>query len=149
MASLIPEAAKTAFTSALSDHFDTFKREIVIFKEPIKVINNVTSNNSYAGYGESSNQVEFTYVPVSGAYSGIVSYYENQESELGENIGNLFLGQGRVKIKIEQNARDFILNGSKTEAVYIDGNTFNKYSSERVQDYLGLKYYVFYLEKTD
>ena len=68
---------------------------------------------------------------------------------MGEAVGNLFLGQGKVKIKIEQDARDFILNGSKTEAIDIDGNTFNKYSSERVQDYLGLKYYVFYLEKTD
>ena len=98
MANLLTANDKVGLTGALGDHFDTFKREIVIFKEPIKVINNVTSNNSYAGYGESSNQVEFTYVPVSGVYSGIVSYYEDQQSELGEAVGNLFLGQGKVKI---------------------------------------------------
>jgi len=149
MANLLTSTDIVGLTGSLGDHFDTFKREIVIFKEPIRVINNVTSNNSYAGYGETSNEIEFTYLPVSGVYSGIVSYYEDQQSEMGESIGNLFLGQGKIKVKIEQDARDFILNGSKTEAIDIDNNTFNKFSSERVQDYLGLKYYVFYLEKTN
>ena len=37
MASLIPESSKTDFISALNDHFDTFKEDITIFKEPKKM----------------------------------------------------------------------------------------------------------------
>jgi len=149
MASLVTSSDKLALTGALGDHFDTFKRDIVVFKEPIKVISNVYSNNNYAGYGESSNPIEFTYVPVSGVYSAIVSYYSDQTPELGDNIGNVIINKGSVKIKVEQSARDFILDGTKTESIKIDGNTFNKYSSEQVQNYLDLYYYIFYLEKTD
>ena len=49
MASLIPESSKTDFISALNDHFDTFKEDITIFKEPKKVITN-QSQSIYAGY---------------------------------------------------------------------------------------------------
>ena len=149
MADLVSSTDRTALKATLSDHFDTFKREIVVFKEPIRVVKNVVSNNSYAGYGENCNQVEFDYVAVSGVYSGIVNYYGNQESELGDELGNIMIGKGSVKIKIEQDARDFMLNGATTQAIHIDGNTFNKISDEKIQDYLGLKYYIFYLEKTD
>jgi hypothetical protein len=128
MASLITDADKLGFTGMLADHFDTFKQEIVIFKEAVKVLKNVTSNNNYAGYGESSNQEQYEYVAVSGVYNA---------------------ARGTVRIKVEQDARDFILNGSSTEAIKIDGNTYNKVTDDSVQNYLGLKYYVFYLEKTD
>jgi|TARA_R110000765_G_scaffold96859_3_gene182345 hypothetical protein len=149
MANLITTGDIHSLTGTLGDHFDTFKREIVIFKEPQKVIKTVTSNDSYAGYGASSNPIEFEYVPVSGVYSAIVNYTNNQESELGEELGNIVIGKGVVRIKVEQDARDFILNGVRTEVVNVDGNSFNKITDDKVQDYLGLKYYVFYLEKTD
>jgi len=149
MANLITTGDKHQLTGMMGDHFDTFKTEIVVYKEPQKVISNVTSNNSYAGYGASSNPVEFTYVPVSGIYSGIVNYSNNQESELGEDLGNIMIGKGVVRIKVQQDARDFILNGAKTEAIKIDGSTFNTITDDKVQNYLGLKYYIFYLEKTD
>ena len=50
MASLIPESSKTDFKNALTDHFDTFKETITIFKQPKKVITN-ESQSIYAGYG--------------------------------------------------------------------------------------------------
>jgi hypothetical protein len=131
MASLITDADKLGFTGMLADHFDTFKQEIVIFKEAVKVLKNVTSNNNYAGYGESSNQEH------------------PEQMDVGDDIGNIMIARGTVRIKVEQDARDFILNGSSTEAIKIDGNTYNKVTDDSVQNYLGLKYYVFYLEKTD
>ena len=50
MASLITASSKTDFTTALNDHFDTFKETITVYKEPKKVITN-KSKNIYAGYG--------------------------------------------------------------------------------------------------
>ena len=102
----------------MGDHFDTFKREIVIFKEPIKVINNVTSNNSYAGYGESSNQVEFTYVPVSGVFSGIVSYYEDQQSEF-----RFISDPGGLNSLYEGFYKNFSINNSGTVSVSDNANS--------------------------
>ena len=46
MASLIPEAAKTAFTTALSDHFDTFKATITVNKEPQRTVS-LTADQIY------------------------------------------------------------------------------------------------------
>jgi hypothetical protein len=149
MANLITTGDAFSLTGTLGDHFDTFKREIVVVKEPQRVVANTTSNNSYAGYGASSNPTEYTYVPVSGVFSGIVNYTNNQESELGEELGNITIGKGVVRIKVEQDARDYILDGSKTEVIHVDGSSFNKITDDKVQDYIGLKYYIFYLEKTD
>ena len=149
MASLITDADKLGFTGMLAVHFDTFKQEIVIFKEAVKVLKNVTSNNNYAGYGESSNQEQYEYVAVSGVYNAIVNYNNPEQMDVGDDIGNIMIARGTVRIKVEQDARDFILNGSSTEAIKIDGNTYNKVTDDSVQNYLGLKYYVFYLEKTD
>jgi|TARA_R100000278_G_C5448098_1_gene156279 hypothetical protein len=149
MASLVTDEDKHGFTGMLADHFDTFKQEIVVFKAPVKVLQNVTSNDSYAGYGESSNQQEFEYVSVSGVYNAIVNYNNPEQMDVGDDIGNIMIARGTVRIKVEQDARDFILNGSSTEAIKIDGNTYNKVTDDSVQNYLGLKYYVFYLEKTD
>ena len=56
MANLITTGDAFSLTGTLRDHFDTFKREIVVVKEPQRVVANTTSNNSYAGYGASSNQ---------------------------------------------------------------------------------------------
>jgi vesicle coat complex subunit len=80
MASLVTDEDKHGFTGMLADHFDTFKQEIVVFKAPVKVLQNVTSNDSYAGYGESSNQQEFEYVSVSGVYNAIVNYNNPKEN---------------------------------------------------------------------
>ena len=60
-----------------------------------------------------------------------------------------FLKQSKIK-NISIINEDFMKwKHDLTSKIKIDGNTFNKYSSEQVQNYLGLQYYIFYLEKTD
>ena len=46
MASLIPTSSKTDFTTALNNHFDTFKETITVYKEPRKVISNTINRRS-------------------------------------------------------------------------------------------------------
>ena len=56
MANLLTNTDTSSFTGILADHFDTFKRNIIVYKEPKKVIDIAASNNNVmAGYGESSD----------------------------------------------------------------------------------------------
>ena len=61
---------------------------------------------------------------------------------------NSNVNKGVIKIKVEKDARDFIKNG-KTERIEVDEKSFNTISDDKIQNYIGLNYYIFYLEATD
>ena len=61
MASLISTSERTGITAAFTDIFDTFKREIVVHKEPVRRVQQINLTNIF-GYGEPSNQTNFQYV---------------------------------------------------------------------------------------
>jgi hypothetical protein len=144
MASLLTNQNITTLTGVLADHFDTFARTITIHKEPLKVVSSINSNDSYAGYGESSNRVNFTYVPQSQSFQAIVIYKNEQSNEVTQ-FGSF--PEGVIKIKVKKDARDYILNG-KTEKINVDGKSFNTVTEDKVQNYLGLEFYIFYLKQT-
>ncbi len=144
MANLLSSENVAAFTGVLGDHFDTFSRSITIHKEPKKILSSINSNNSYAGYGETSNQAVFTYVPQSQSFQAIISYKNEQASEVTQ-IGSFPLGM--IKIKVQEAAADYIKNG-KTEKIEVDGKSFNAVTEDKVQHYLGLQYYMFFLQQT-
>ena len=144
MASLIPTASKEVFEKALGDHFDTFKANIIINKEPKKTITLAENQNIYAGYSAPSQTI--TYTPVNATYSAIINYKENQpldyQDELKANIE-----KGDVRIKVELDAKNYIEKG-RTISIDIGGKLFNVVSSEGVRYFIGKTYYVFYLEAT-
>ncbi len=144
MASLLTNQSITSLTGVLADHFDTFARTITVHKEPLKVISSINSNNSYAGYGETSNQVNFSYVPQSQSFSAMVIYNNQQSSEVTQ-VGSF--PEGVIKIKVKKDARDYIL-GSKVEKIDVDGKSFNTITEDKVQNYLGLEFYIFFLKQT-
>tara|TARA_R100000995_G_scaffold80657_1_gene52643 strand:+ start:31 stop:474 length:444 start_codon:yes stop_codon:yes gene_type:complete len=147
MASLLTSNDISGFTGVLEDHFDTFSKNITIHKEPIKEISSVSATN-YVGYNDSSNTSNFTLIPVSGIYPAIVNYFNDQESEAIPELGGISVGKGVVRIKVKDDAKDFIKKG-KTERIDIDEDSFNTITDEKVQNYLGSKYYVYYLERTE
>ena len=57
------------------------------------------------------------------------------------------LESGMVRIKVEKEASDYIKEG-KVEKIEIDGKTFNKITDDKVQNYLGTTFYIFYLQAT-
>ena len=133
------------FSGTFARHFPSFAREFTVFKEPKKIITSTTANY-YAGYGQSSNESQITYVPISGIYSGIISYNTNQTQE------NLYearsaISKGEVRLKVQKDAYDFIKNG-KNENFIVDGNTYNVISDEAIQNYVGLQYFYFTLKRT-
>jgi hypothetical protein len=144
MASLLTSNDIKSFSEVLADHFDTFQRDIIIHKEPIKVINTINSNKTYAGYNDSSNANNFTFLPQSKTFPAIV-VYENKQSEVTNQVGTFPIGM--IKIKVKKEARDYILSG-KTEKMEVDGKSFNVVTEDKVQNYLGLAFYIFHLQST-
>ena len=144
MASLIPESSKTDFINALSDHFDTFKETITIFKEPKKVITN-QSQSIYAGYGAQKEIVE--YQTVSNTFDALVNFKERQNEEVVDDIKVEDI-RGEVRIKVEQDCRDYIKNNGKTQSIVVQGKNYNVITDDGTREYLGQKYFVFYLEAT-
>ena len=137
-----------SFTGILADHFDTFKRSIIIYKEPKKIINiSASNNNVLAGYGESSDAENISFVAVSGTFPALINYQGKQDLPYISEV-NSSASKGVIKMKVEQDARDYIKDG-KTERVIVDGSSFNIISDDKLQNYLGLQYYVYFLEKTD
>ena len=146
MANLLSSEDITSFTGALGDHFDTFNRDVVVFKEPRQIVNSGPFDSVLAGYEGSSIENKITYVPVSGVFPAMITYEDEQDSEFLTELTSR-VAKGELKIKVKEDCRDFILNG-KTEYIQVDNKSFNTVSEDKVQHYLGLKFYIFYLEQT-
>ena len=144
MASLIPESSKTDFKNALTDNFDTFKETITIFKQPIKVITN-QSQSIYAGYGAQKEII--TYETVSSTFDALVNFKERQDEQIVDDIKVEDI-RGEVRIKVEQDCKDYIKNNGKTESIVVQGKNYNVITDDGTREYLGQKYFVFYLEAT-
>ena len=80
MASLLSSLEISGITGIFEDIFDTFKRTIVIHKEPVKTISQINTENLF-GYGDSSNTVNYTYAPQSGSYFSKISYVEKSSED--------------------------------------------------------------------
>ena len=149
MAGYLNSSQVSTFTSAYSKHFDSFKRNIIVNKEPVR---SVAQTNRQAapvfGYNSASNEVQYSYAAVTGQFLAQVTYSSlDQKTEELEDIKNV-VGKGRVRIKVEKAARDFIEDGRKTENIQFDNKTFNVITFDGVQNYLGLEYYIYYLQGT-
>ena len=77
MASLISDTEKNNLTGIFGDIFDTFKRTIVIHKEPKRVVGTINTASLF-GYGDPAESVNYTYVPQSGVYSATIRYNLDQ-----------------------------------------------------------------------
>lgn len=149
MPSLVNEIEKNNLTPLIEDLFDTFARDIVVHKEPKKIIENVNIN-SLAGYDENSNIINYKYIPESKIFKAKIKYENNQELKSLDKLGGLnsLMSQGIVKIKVRKDARDYILDGRKTEKISFDDKSFNIISDESVKKFFNTTYYVFYLQST-
>jgi len=143
MADLLSSTDKAFFATVMGDIFDTFKREIVVHKEPQKIVTNVNADG-YHGYGESSNSENVSYLPVSKSFFAMISYKDDQKSDADVSTGIEF-SKGRVRIKVEEEARNYIVNGD-TIKIDVDGKSFKLVTDDSLKHYFGTKYYVFFLE---
>jgi hypothetical protein len=144
MGELLSTTDKANFQTSYLDIFDTFKKAIVIHKEPIKKVDKANSESTLPGYNESSNPTNYTFIPVSKTFHALIRYSANQEVGVAD-IG-IQIPEGQVRIKVRQDARDYLMSG-KNEKLTFDGKSFNLISRDTIRDYFGLKIYAFLLEE--
>ena len=146
MPTLLSSVEISGITGTFEDIFDTFKRNIVIHKEPKKTVTTVNSGMLY-GYGDESNQENYTYTPRSGTYPAKISYVERRSDdpyirELTSRVEN-----DLVRIKVKEDAKDYISDGI-TEKITFDSKTFKIAGNEIVKNFLGSEFFIYYLEET-
>ncbi len=146
MASLLSSLEISGITGIFEDIFDTFKRTIVIHKEPVKTISQINTENLF-GYGDSSNTVNYTYAPQSGSYFAKISYVEkSSEDPYVRDLGTR-IDSNIVRIKVKNDVRNYIQKG-KTEEITFDDKTFQIAGNEIVKNFLGSEFYIYYLKET-
>jgi hypothetical protein len=144
MASLISTGEKATLTGIFNDIFDTFKRDIVVYKEPIKTVASINESNLF-GYGDASNQVNYTYTAQSGSYEAIIRYADQQQQDYYSDL-NGAIAKGDARIKVKKECRDFIENG-RTEKIEFDGKSWNVVTSDSVRRFLDSEFFVYHLER--
>jgi hypothetical protein len=145
MADLITASEINNYHNAINDHFDTFKRQITVHKEPIKnIVQNTTTQ--LLGYQEDSNIIDYTYTPRNQSFDAIISYNTKTENFLIQNEVKLKFPNQLVEIKVKQAARDYI-NNDITEKIAFDNKIFNVVTPDIVKNYQGLIYYVYLLQE--
>jgi hypothetical protein len=145
MASLISSTEKKNLTGIFTDIFDTFKREIVVHKEPKKVISQVNTSSLF-GYGDPASSVNYSYQPVSGVFDATIRYDLNQQTErLGDIPQNVSVGH--VYIKVQEETKVYI-NKGKTEKITFDNKSFKIVSEDANKSFLDSKFYIYRLEAT-
>lgn len=145
MATLLSSTEIAGITGIFGDVFDTFKRDVVIYKEPKKVISSINTESIF-GYGEPSNAVNYSYVPQSGTYSAKVRYIERASDDPYVMQLQSDVETTMVRLKVRDDARQYIKKG-KTEKVEFDGKSFKIRGNEIIKNFLGSELYVFYLEE--
>tara|TARA_Y100000593_G_scaffold93138_1_gene186924 strand:+ start:6949 stop:7392 length:444 start_codon:yes stop_codon:yes gene_type:complete len=146
MASLVTQTEIDVFTGDFQNLFDTFKRSITVHKSPKKVISAINTDFLY-GYGEASDQANYTYEPVSRDFEAMVQYKDHQEADELGGVSEIRYFAGDLRIKVDEDTKDYIKDG-KTEKVTVDGKDFQVMTEESVKYFFGMKLYVFHLQYT-
>jgi len=149
MAGFLTQPNIDTVTGSYKKHWDTFKKQIIVVKEPVRTI--VTSNNTnnpIFGYNEESQPTtSYTYASVTGEFDAQVTVDLNQKTVELEEARNL-VGVGRVRIKVQQDCRDFIEDGRKTESIQYGGQTYNAVTFDGLHNFFGLKFFTYFIERS-
>jgi len=146
MATLIPTAIVTEFTGAAMDHFDTFKRNIIVYKEPLTTFSNPT-DNVYAGFEQPESSTS-SYTVQTGVFSALKVVPKQTTDQTQVPLTQISILYTNIRIKVQEDAKKYIEEG-KTEAIVFGGVTYNVISPPIPVDFLGLTFYYYDLQKTN
>jgi len=146
MPDLLTSTERAAITGGFVDNFDTFSRSITIFKEPVKIIVSAPSANTVFGYEDNQNVVNYTYLPVSGVFNARVIY--NRKGKMDDKVSEIESAytDGDCSIKVKENCLSFIQSG-QTEKINFDDKFWKIIGGPKIQNFLGLKLFVFSLDE--
>lgn len=143
--SFLNSSDQSWFEEAIDTWFETFKKSIVVHKQPIKnIIQNTT--NQMLGYEEASNIIDYTYTPRSQSFYAVIKYNPTdnliEDKEIKINVTDQ-----PVMIYVKDDARKYI-DTDATEKITFDGKDFNIFSTSIAKHYQNKTYYVYYLKET-
>jgi hypothetical protein len=145
MASLLSASEKTAFKAALDDLFDTFKQDIIIYKEAKIQLIDINQPRIF-GYNERIDISNINYAPVTGVFPALVNANKNQDQERLDEAGN-FLAKGQVTIKIKPDAYNYINNNGTTLNIAIGDDMYKIVSTASARRFISPDYYIYILER--
>jgi hypothetical protein len=145
MASLLSATQKASFEKGMTDLFDTFKQDVVIYKEAKIEVIDINQPRMY-GYNERSDIDNINYIPVTGVYQALVTSSKKQAQERLEESENR-IDKGEVEMKVKSDANDFIQNNGKTLYVSINDLMYKFVTSQSPRPYITSEYFTYYLER--
>lgn len=145
MASLLTSGQKIFFKKGLDDLFDTFKQDIIIYKEAKIDILNINEPRLF-GYNERVDLSSINFIPVTGVFPALVTFNRDQKQDALNEVGN-FIPRGDVSIKVKEDAYSFIENDGPTINVGINDTLYKIISSESFRRFISTDYYVYNLER--
>jgi hypothetical protein len=145
MASLISNSDREQFEGAMDSLFDTFKRNVVIYKDAQISIIDINQPRMF-GYNERVDISNINYTPITGVFPALISYEMNQNTQRNEDVGNP-IEKGTAFIKVKSDANDFIQNNGRTLNILIDDLMFKFVSTESVRRFLTSNLYGYHLER--
>ena len=83
--SFIGAGDQTWYEDAADTWFETFKKSIIVNKEPIKNIVQ-SSPNQMLGYDENSNIVDYTYTPRNQTFDAVIKYSTSENLQENPDI---------------------------------------------------------------
>lgn len=142
MASLLTQTEKDSFSQAILDVFDTWKRDIVIWRTPEKVIISSDLNKFNFILGGNDESSEVSYVPRSGTFQADIFYIDSyikqqllrslpqSTTNIDENSSQVRVLKelGSVRITVEKAALEYLKD---FERITFDGKEFAVDSVDR------------------
>lgn len=147
MASFLSASEENWFAEQADIWFDTFKRNIVVHKEPIKNIK-ITNSNQLFGYGQAgqANSQQIEYTPRSQSFDAVIKYGSNQDLDIVGDIKAYVTSQNLVSIIVKPNAKEYI-NKDKTEKIVFDSKSYNTISNGALKSFFSAIYYEYILQE--
>lgn len=145
MASLISTTEQSTIVQTIDNIFDTWSRNVTIYKEPVKTPIAGQSPNGLFGFGPNQGNTVYSETFVSQIFPCLVKYKSEPWGTMQEADMNIV--NTPVSIKVRKDCRDYI-NSGKTVKVVLDDNTFYINGNENLQTYLGTQYYIYTLRET-
>jgi hypothetical protein len=159
MSSLISETERQWILATFEESFDTWSRTIIVYKVPLKTLVTPlpsTTTNVF-GFGESQQEPSYTIATQrTGEFPGII-----KDSDIARTITQVSsvalspeimtrILASPISLKVREDCSTFIDDGETERIVDVLGNaTYLLDGHGCLQTYLGSKYYVYPLRKTN
>jgi hypothetical protein len=147
MSGLITAAEQKNLTGIFGDIFDTFARDIVIHKKPVKIIpSGVVIDTAFIfGYEAGTESEDYQYAYESGTYPAVIRYDHRLDTP---DYGDIGVDQPVIQgsIKVKKAAEQYIEVGRSIERVTVDEKDFKIIGQGRLQSFLGSSFYIYKIQ---